>query len=228
MLKRTVVLISFLLVASLTYADPSAFFGLTYNLGAPVTDLGFSVKVLSTDKEDKGAVDLGISYFPFANEGKFGIDAGAGYLFNNGAVTLGWDFLNMKPQVGVGYVNTKEDKQPAPPIPASDQRLKHDIIHVATLDNGINLYSFKYNWSEETYVGVMAQELLITPANRDAVVLTQNGYYAVDYQALGLKMITLREWNQSHDNVFSPATSQTKTVSFKSIKSLETEGRRLS
>jgi hypothetical protein len=232
MIKHTLVIITFLLVASFAQADPSAFFGVTYNFGAPLTDLGLSVKLLSDDEEDKGVVDVGVSYSPFAKEGKFGLDAGAGYLFKNGAVTFGWDFLNMKPQVGVGYVNTAEDKQenkpsaPEPP-PLSDQRLKHDIIHLATLENGINLYSFKYNWSEETYVGVMAQELLLVSANRNAVVLTQGNYYAVDYQALGLRMITLNEWNQSHENIFSPSIPYAKRNSLKATAGLSLGGRKL-
>jgi hypothetical protein len=41
---------------------------------------------------------------------------------------------------------------------------------------------------------VMAQDLLENPAWRDAVITSPNGFYAVNYGALGLKMVTLEEW----------------------------------
>jgi hypothetical protein len=40
----------------------------------------------------------------------------------------------------------------------SDIRLKRDIAQVGE-HNGINLYRFRYLWSDTTYVGVMAQEV---------------------------------------------------------------------
>jgi hypothetical protein len=39
-----------------------------------------------------------------------------------------------------------------------------------------------------------SQDLLANPAWRDAVVTSPNGFYAVNYSALGLKMVTLEEW----------------------------------
>lgn len=74
----------------------------------------------------------------------------------------------------------------------SDIRLKRDIRQVGRLDNGIKLYSFRYLWSDRTYVGVMAQQVaVIVP---EAVVMEPNGYLAVYYDRLGLKMQTLEEW----------------------------------
>lgn len=106
--------------ASPAIADPGVFLGVTYNFGGSV---GVSLKVLSTNKEDRGALAAGVSYYPATSN--FGVDAGAAYLFKNSAVTLGWDFLNSNPQVGVGYVNTKDDRPaasapPSPPPPASE------------------------------------------------------------------------------------------------------------
>jgi hypothetical protein len=89
-----------------------------------------------------------------------------------------------------------------PPLP-SDRRLKKDIVYRATLEGGIRIYSFRYLWSEEIFVGVMAQDLLAAPALRDAVILTRGSFYVVDYRALGLKMITLDEWLQSPDRIFA-------------------------
>jgi hypothetical protein len=80
--------------------------------------------------------------------------------------------------------------------PASDIRLKRDIHLLATLDNGLKIYSFKYLWSDTAYVGVMAQDLLANSAWRDAVVTMPNGFYAVNYEELGLRMVTLDQWRE--------------------------------
>jgi len=68
------------------------------------------------------------------------------------------------------------------------------VTLVATLENGIKLYSFRYLWSDERYVGVMAQDLLNNPVLRNAVILEPNGFYVVDYARLGLRMVTLAQW----------------------------------
>ncbi len=78
----------------------------------------------------------------------------------------------------------------------SDARLKRDVRHVATLENGIRLYSFRYLWDETEFVGVMAQDLLSEPAYRHAVTTLRSGFYGVDYTALGLKMTTLSQWRK--------------------------------
>ena len=86
----------------------------------------------------------------------------------------------------------------APPSPpTSDARLKMNITPLAVLPSGIALYSFQYRrGASTTYVGVMAQDLLKSGnlEFRDAVVVGADGYYAVNYDALGLRMLTLGEW----------------------------------
>jgi hypothetical protein len=89
----------------------------------------------------------------------------------------------------------------------SDQRLKREVRYVATLANGIRIYSFKYLWADDAYVGVMAQDLLQSPIHRNAVILGADGYYRVNYRALGLRMISLSEWNQSSKNIFADAAT---------------------
>jgi hypothetical protein len=92
-------------------------------------------------------------------------------------------------------------KGPGGPVTPSDRRLKKDVVYLTTLEKGIKLYSFKYIGIHESYVGVMAQDLLLSSPHRNAVTLAR-GYYVVDYKALGLKMITLKEWVQSPENIF--------------------------
>jgi hypothetical protein len=77
---------------------------------------------------------------------------------------------------------------------ASDARLKRDITLVGRLDDGLGLYRYRYLWSDTVYVGVMAQEVaLIHP---DAVVRgSLDGYLRVDYGRLGLRLMTLPEWD---------------------------------
>lgn len=76
----------------------------------------------------------------------------------------------------------------------SDARLKRDIALVGRRDDGLGLYRYRYLWSDTVYVGVMAQEVaLIRP---DAIVRSAlDGYLRVDYGRLGLKMMTLPEWD---------------------------------
>ncbi|HMT18624.1 MAG TPA: tail fiber domain-containing protein [Candidatus Saccharibacteria bacterium] len=78
-----------------------------------------------------------------------------------------------------------------PPSP-SDIRLKREVNYVGVSINNIPLYSFKYNWDDTTYVGVMAQDLLFT--HKDALHVNSDGYFEVDYAKLGLEMITIDEW----------------------------------
>ena len=41
----------------------------------------------------------------------------------------------------------------------------------------------------------MAQDLLLDPIHKQAVELKPNGFYAVNYTILGLRMTTLSDWN---------------------------------
>ena len=134
----------------------------------------------------------------------------------NDSVQEWWDGLsdNMKAFVVVGSIAAAgcildwcrggggdgDEREQGPP--ESDLRLKRDITPLVTLDSGLHLYSFRYLWSETTYVGVMAQDLLKSEEYRDAVVLNQAGFYSVRYDRLGLKMITLEEWNRSPQNIY--------------------------
>ena len=74
----------------------------------------------------------------------------------------------------------------------SDVRLKRDITPLGRLDDGLELYSFRYLWSDTVYVGVMAQEVAATMPS--AVMMGEDGYLRVDYGKLGLRMRTLAEW----------------------------------
>ena len=77
----------------------------------------------------------------------------------------------------------------------SDIRLKRDVLLLAVLDSGIRLYRYRYLWSDQVYVGVMAQE--VQEMRPEAVVCGADGFLRVDYRGLGLKLQTWEEWMNS-------------------------------
>lgn len=92
----------------------------------------------------------------------------------------------------------------------SDRRLKRSIHFLARHHNGLKIYAFKYLWSDVVYVGVMAQDLLQNPIWNDAVVTKANGFYAVNYAMLGLKMTTLAQWKK--DGIASMTSQENITL----------------
>ncbi len=77
----------------------------------------------------------------------------------------------------------------------SDSRAKRDIALLRHLDNGLHLYRFKYLTGDETWVGVIAQQVaMVRP---DAVSRGADGYFRVDYAKLGLKMVRWEDWRAS-------------------------------
>lgn len=74
----------------------------------------------------------------------------------------------------------------------SDIALKHDVVLLGHLDNGLGYYRFSYLGSTRAYVGVMAQEVqMVMP---DAVTRGSDGYLRVYYDRLGLKFRSYRDW----------------------------------
>jgi hypothetical protein len=67
-------------------------------------------------------------------------------------------------------------------IMASDRRLKKNISKVGQLDNGLNVYSYRYKSGGPMHIGVMAQEVI--KVNPGAVHIMPDGFMAVDYGAL--------------------------------------------
>jgi len=77
----------------------------------------------------------------------------------------------------------------------SDLLLKHDVVEVGRLDDGIGIYRFVYSGGHTAYIGVIAQEVQnVMPA---AVTRGTDGYLRVRYDRLGLKFQTYRAWLQN-------------------------------
>ena len=74
----------------------------------------------------------------------------------------------------------------------SDAALKHDVVLLGRLDNGLGFYRFSYVGSDKAYVGVLAQEVqAVAP---EAVVRGSDGYLRVYYEKLGLPFQTYDAW----------------------------------
>jgi hypothetical protein len=80
---------------------------------------------------------------------------------------------------------------------AADRRMQADLTEVGQLENGLKVYSFRYLWEDQVRVGVVAQDVLEKPETKNAVLTLANGLLGVDYAALGLRIATLQQWNDS-------------------------------
>jgi hypothetical protein len=77
----------------------------------------------------------------------------------------------------------------------SDMRLKHDIVLLGRLDDGLGYYRFVYNGGHTAYVGVMAQH--VQTVMPEAVKRGPDGYMRVSYDRLGLPFETYEQWVDS-------------------------------
>ena len=187
--------------------DPTVFLGMTVGLGSSDVSkqIGFTVKALSSNAEDEAVFGGGVGYYPWSDD-KIGLDLGVGYNFTNIGVFGGYDVLRRMPTLSAGYVPTVSDEafcQEGYILEGgvcfgviSDRRLKSAIMHLATMPNGISIYAFRYLWSEQVYVGVMAQDLIHHPVFGAAIKLAADGFYRVNYALLGLRMVTIEEWKR--------------------------------
>ncbi|WP_245973814.1 DUF3300 domain-containing protein [Bosea caraganae] len=74
----------------------------------------------------------------------------------------------------------------------SDIRLKHEIVLLGHLADGLGFYRFAYNDSDKIFVGVMAQEVqTVMPS---AVSRGKDGYLRVHYERLGVTFQTYDQW----------------------------------
>jgi len=74
----------------------------------------------------------------------------------------------------------------------SDIALKHDVVLLGHLANGLGYYRFSYLGSSKPYVGVIAQEVQsLVP---EAVTRGRDGYLRVYYERLGLRLHSYTDW----------------------------------
>jgi len=88
---------------------------------------------------------------------------------------------------------------------ASDIRLKSDVRFVEQLENGINLYAFRYTGDNRVFVGVNAAEIQADPRYAHAIINLGDDFLGVDYQALGLEMVNEAEMRAASDAAIARA-----------------------
>ena len=88
-------------------SNPVAMVGIAFNFGGKISkeSFGLTVKVLSSDRQDRFVAAAGVTYFPWAPN-KLGLDVSGGYNFEKVTALVGYDLLNKKPQASLGYANT--------------------------------------------------------------------------------------------------------------------------
>tara|TARA_R110000868_G_scaffold24342_2_gene96280 strand:+ start:11309 stop:11959 length:651 start_codon:yes stop_codon:yes gene_type:complete len=69
---------------------------------------------------------------------------------------------------------------------ASDRRLKRDIVLVGTYPNGLPMYEFCYTHGDQRFRGVMSDD--VRAKYPEAVTVMADGYDAVYYEMLGIRM----------------------------------------
>ncbi len=85
----------------------------------------------------------------------------------------------------------------------SDIALKHDVVLLGHLANGLGYYRFSYLGSSKPYVGVIAQEVQsLVP---EAVTRGRDGYLRVYYQRLGLRLHSYTDWLAGGAKIPTPA-----------------------
>lgn len=88
---------------------PSVMLGVAFNFGggAANSNVGITLKLLSSDRRNRAVGAVGVTFFPWGDDVAFGLDAGIGYNFRNGAAVVSYDFLNASPQFSAGWAHTR-------------------------------------------------------------------------------------------------------------------------
>ncbi|MEM1378632.1 MAG: tail fiber domain-containing protein [Pseudomonadota bacterium] len=89
----------------------------------------------------------------------------------------------------------------------SDRRLKTDIHHLGTF-NGFDIHLYRYIGDQRMFAGVMAQDLLNDPRHRDAVSVSDAGFYRVDTSKLDLHFERSAEMREAGKRAEVLAASQ--------------------
>lgn len=116
-MKKLMIPAAAALACTLAQAGAGVMVGVSYNFGGTA---GITFKVLSTDRVDRAAAVVGVTYFPSQTQSPWGLDAGLGYNAKRATVSLSYDFLNKAPQLSLGVNNAKDKQttQAAAPAPA--------------------------------------------------------------------------------------------------------------
>lgn len=93
--------------------EPTFFLGLTWSLGGGnissalpgSSNVGVTLKYLSTNEPDTLAAAIGLTYFL---DGSIGCDAGVGLNHNSASLGVSYDFCRQLPQISLGGIKKPE------------------------------------------------------------------------------------------------------------------------
>lgn len=99
-------------------AGPALMLGVSHNFGGAT---GITLKLLSTNREDKAALAVGVSYAPGREAQRWSWDTGVAYNFKRSSLVLSYDWVPRQTQLSLGLSNLKappaaDAPAPTPPV----------------------------------------------------------------------------------------------------------------
>lgn len=120
-MKKLITTTCLLASGSAAMAGPALMLGVSHDFGG---ETGITLKLLSTNRQERGALALGVSYAPGRESSPWSWDAGLAYNFKSVTLVLGYDWGPKQVQISLGAANLKA------PRPASDA----DLVEEAAAD----------------------------------------------------------------------------------------------
>lgn len=103
-MKRLLISTTLLAVTSAAIAEPALMLGVSHNFGGAT---GITLKVLSTNREEKAALAVGVSYAPGREASRWSWDTGLAYNFKSTSLVLSYDWVPGQTQLSFGAANLK-------------------------------------------------------------------------------------------------------------------------
>ncbi|MCU0926142.1 MAG: hypothetical protein MUF44_08895 [Hydrogenophaga sp.] len=119
-MKKFVVTAALLVCGSTAIAEPAVMLGVSYNFGGAT---GITLKLLSTNRQDRAALAVGVSFAPGREANRWSWDTGLAYNFKSTSLALSYDWVPGEAQLSFGPANLKAPQSgpvatPAPVVPA--------------------------------------------------------------------------------------------------------------
>ena len=91
-----------------TEYSPSAFVGVSFAFGGGASSVGFSTRILSSNKPNEVVGAVGVTFYPWSDD-MFGIDLGLGYVGDEFVGTASYDFIQKAPIFSLGVAQKPKE-----------------------------------------------------------------------------------------------------------------------
>ena len=91
-----------------TEYSPSAFVGVSFAFGGGASSVGFSTRILSSNKPNEVVGAVGVTFYPWSDD-MFGIDLGIGYVGDEFVGTASYDFIQKAPIFSLGVAQKPKE-----------------------------------------------------------------------------------------------------------------------